>query len=617
MNLCAKLTLDTSEYEEGIEDAGTRTHSFADSLKSGLATAAKIGGAALGVAASGVAALTKNAVEGFAEYEQLTGGVETLFKSSYDTVMGYAENAYKTAGLSANEYMETVTSFSASLLQSLGGDTEAAAQYADKAITDMSDNANKMGTDMSLIQNAYQGFAKANYTMLDNLKLGYGGTQEEMQRLLSDAQKISGIKYDISSYADVVEAIHVIQEEMGIAGTTAAEASETISGSYGAMKSAWENLVVGIATDDADLNGMIENLVTSATTFAGNLMPVIETALMGIGSLVAGLGPIIAEQVPALIASALPALVQSGAQLLGAVSSGILQQLPMLLTVALQIITTLAGDLSDSLPEMIPAVISVVTEVVATLTDPGTLGSLIDAAIAIIVALANGLIASLPDLIGRIPEIIINVVTALTENAPKLLDASVEIIAALAAGLIESIPDLIAAVPNLVAALVEAFTGLIGDIISIGSNIVEGIKQGISDAWGTLTGWVGEKFGGLINGVKTRLQIASPSKVFAEIGRYMAEGVGVGWNSEFGDVKDQIEGSMEFEAATVGVSVADQQMQAINGLTNVMLSTSNGANDAPVIINLVTPDGDTFATWQLPSLIRVADAAGTPIVSTR
>lgn len=436
-----------------------------------------------------------------------------------------------------------------------------------------------------------------------------------MQRLLADAQAISGVEYDISSYADVVEAIHVVQTEMGIAGTTAAEASETISGSFGAMKSAWQNLVVGIANGDADLNGMIENLVTSATTFAGNLMPVIETALGGVGSLVAGLGPIIAEQVPAMIATALPALVQSGAQLLGSISTGILQQLPMLLQVALQIITTLAGNIATSLPEMIPTIVSIVTEIVATLTDPGTLGPMIDAALAIIVALANGVIASLPELVGQVPQIVQNIVATLIDIAPMLLEAAVEIIAALALGLIQSIPDLVAAVPELVASIISGFNSLMGDITSIGTNIVEGIKSGVSAAWGALTSWVTEKFQGLINGVKGILQIKSPSKVFAEIGGYMAEGVGVGWNKEFDSIKSQIEGSMEFETATVGVSVGDRQVQALNGLANVMLSANNNVGDVPAIINLVTPDGDTFATWQLPSLIRVADAAGTPILS--
>ena len=204
----------------GVDDqASEKISEIGGKIKSGLATAAKVGAVAVTAASAAVASLAKTSIEGFAEYEQLVGGVETLFKQSSDTVMGYAKNAYKTSGLSANDYMNTVTSFSASLLQSLGGDTKAAAKYADMAITDMSDNANKLGTDMSLIQNAYQGFAKQNYTMLDNLKLGYGGTKEEMQRLLEDAEKLSGIKYDISSYADIVDAIHVVQTEMGITGT--------------------------------------------------------------------------------------------------------------------------------------------------------------------------------------------------------------------------------------------------------------------------------------------------------------------------------------------------------------------------------------------------------------
>lgn len=219
--------------------------------------AAKVALAVVGATATAVGALVKQAVESYAEYEQLVGGVDTLFGSASAEVQKKADNAYKTAGMSANEYMETVTGFSASLIQSLGGDTEKAAKYADMAITDMSDNANKMGTDMSLIQNAYQGFAKQNYTMLDNLKLGYGGTKEEMERLLKDASKISGIKYDISSYADIVDAIHVVQTEMGITGTTAKEASTTIQGSISSMKSAWQNLLTGLADENADLDVLV------------------------------------------------------------------------------------------------------------------------------------------------------------------------------------------------------------------------------------------------------------------------------------------------------------------------------------------------------------------------
>ena len=281
-DLAAKLTLDTSEYEEQLKDAGqsaedtaTKASGLGDKIKNGLGTAGKLAGgmvvAGLAAAGAGVVSLTKQAVSNYAEYEQLVGGVETLFKDNADTVQEYAANAYKTAGLSANEYMETVTSFSASLLQSLGGDTAEAAKVADMAIIDMSDNANKMGSDMTSIQNAYQGFAKQNYTMLDNLKLGYGGTKEEMQRLIDDANKLreaQGLNADltIDSYADIVTAIHEVQTEMGITGTTAEEASSTIQGSLGQVKSAWQNLLTGFATEGADLDTLFDNFMDSAVT---------------------------------------------------------------------------------------------------------------------------------------------------------------------------------------------------------------------------------------------------------------------------------------------------------------------------------------------------------------
>lgn len=306
-SLAARITLDTNEYEKALGDAGAKTHSFGEKLKSGLAAAAKVGAAGLAAATTAVGALSKAALDSYGDYEQLTGGVETLFKTSADVVMEYANNAYQTAGLSANEYMETVTSFSASLLQSLGGDTEAAAEYADMAIRDMSDNANKMGTDMEMIQNAYRGFSRANFTMLDNLALGYGGTKEEMERLLADAEKLSGVKYDISSYSDMIEAIHVVQTEMGITGTTAKEAATTIQGSVAAAKSAWSNLVTGIADENADLGQLVSNLVTSVETAAGNIIPRISQILSGMKDASESL----IEQVPGLqgIANALNVII--------------------------------------------------------------------------------------------------------------------------------------------------------------------------------------------------------------------------------------------------------------------------------------------------------------------
>lgn len=279
-----------TEAIDGIDKEAKETSGNTDKHFSKMGEAAKKAGAVmakglavgLAAAATGVVALTKAAIEGYAEYEQLIGGVETLFKDSAGVVEGYANNAYKSAGMSANAYMETITGFSASLLQSLGGDTAKAAEYGNQAVIDMSDNANKMGTSMESIQNAYQGFAKQNYTMLDNLKLGYGGTKEEMQRLLDDAEKISGIKYDISNFGDITQAIHTIQTELGITGTTAKEAASTISGSTAMMKASWDNLVVGIADDNADFDTLISNFVESASTAMGNLIPRIEIALNGV-----------------------------------------------------------------------------------------------------------------------------------------------------------------------------------------------------------------------------------------------------------------------------------------------------------------------------------------------
>lgn len=263
----------------------------AESALGKLGNAAKKVGkvVAAGLATAGTAAafLTKATVESYAEFEQLKGGVETLFKDSSATVLKYAQNAYTTAGMSANEYLSTVTSFSASLIQSLGKDTEKAVEYADMAITDMSDNANKMGTDMTLIQNAYQGFAKQNYTMLDNLKLGYGGTKEEMQRLLDTAKEIQAeqgvmVDYSIESYADIVEAIHVVQDEMGIAGATADEAATTIQGSVAATKAAWQNLLTGFADENANMSELVTNVMESAVTAAWNIVPRIIQAWQGI-----------------------------------------------------------------------------------------------------------------------------------------------------------------------------------------------------------------------------------------------------------------------------------------------------------------------------------------------
>lgn len=438
------VVLDSARVTRQIDELGDKLSS---GMKKGLDVAAKIGKvAAAGVAAAtaGVAALTKEAMAQYSEYEQLVGGVETLFKESADTVMGYAENAYKTAGLSANEYMNTVTSFSASLLQSLDNDTAQAAEKADLAITDMADNANKMGTAMESIQNAYQGFAKQNYTMLDNLKLGYGGTKEEMERLLEDAGKLSGIKYDISSFSDIVDAIHVVQTELGITGTTAKEAATTIQGSINATKSAWANLLTGIADENADVEQLVNNLVDSASTAAENIMPRIEQILSGVGELVAKIVPTIAERIPQLISDVLPKLLRAGMDALAGVAQGIGDALPTLIQCALDAILTFAKGLSQSVPQMFPAVIEIITELAATLLD----------------------------------------------NMDKIIEAADGIITALIDGLIQGIPALAKAVPKLAVAIIKALAKLALNFADAGKSIVENILHGLKSAWEKVVAWV-------------------------------------------------------------------------------------------------------------------------------
>ena len=351
-DLVAKITLDTSEYERGLDNAKGKTSSFASKLKSGFATAGKLAAAGIAVAGGAAVAVGKQALESYANYEQLVGGVETLFKGSAGLVQEYAANAYKTAGLSANQYMETITGFSASLLQSLGGDTEKAAKVGDMAISDMSDNANKMGSSMESIQMAYQGFAKQNYTMLDNLKLGYGGTKTEMERLLKDATAISGVKYDISSLSDVYEAIHVIQGELDITGTTAKEASTTISGSVSSMKSAWQNLLTGIADDNADFEGLVGNFVDSVVTVGQNIIPRVKSIMGGLGKLISESANKLIPLVVTTIVDNLPQIIESGVNLVVSLITGLIAAIPQLVQSIPQIIKAIINGFVSAWPQL-------------------------------------------------------------------------------------------------------------------------------------------------------------------------------------------------------------------------------------------------------------------------
>ena len=540
-------------------------------IGSAVSTAVKASAAAVGAASAGVAALGTACINAYADYEQLVGGVETLFKDSADTIQTYADNAYKTAGLSANEYMETVTSFSASLLQSLDGDTEKAAAAADLAITDMADNANKMGTAMESIQNAYQGFAKQNYTMLDNLKLGYGGTKEEMQRLLADAEKLSGVKYDLSSYADIVEAIHVIQTEMGITGTTAKEASTTIQGSVASMKAAWANLMVGMADDTQDFDLLLSNFIESIGTVADNLLPRIGIVIEGMGKLVAGLAPEIASALPTLTNELLPNLVELGVQsisalvqgiqengdslaagalsIVGTLAEGIAELLPMVADTAASLVVSLADGLTGSLPNIIPIAIETISTLVENLTENAN--TVIDAGIQIILALGEGLIAALPQLIETVPQIVINIANVINDNAPKLVDTALYLITRLAVGLVQAIPTLVVNIPKIIEAIVAAFMAF--QWLNLGKQLIDGVANGVKKAGESMATAAKNAF----SKFKAKITGSEVATELKNIGKYIIDGI-------VGGIKSSLS-----KIANVAGKIKDTLLSKLKGLFRI------------------------------------------------
>ncbi|WP_277119104.1 phage tail protein [Anaerotignum faecicola] len=540
-------------------------------IGSAVNTAVKASAAAVGAASAGVAALGTACINAYADYEQLVGGVETLFKDSAETIHSFADNAYKTAGLSANEYMETVTSFSASLLQSLDGDTEKAAAAADLAITDMADNANKMGTAMESIQYAYQGFAKQNYTMLDNLKLGYGGTKEEMQRLLADAEKLSGVKYDLSSYADIVEAIHVIQTEMGITGTTAKEASTTIQGSVASMKAAWANLMVGMADDTQNFDMLLSNFIESIGTVADNLLPRIGVVIEGMGKLVAGLAPEIASALPTLTNELLPNLVELGVQsisalvqgiqengdslaagalsIVGTLAEGIAELLPMVADTAASLVVSLADGLTESLPNIIPVAIETISTLVENLTENAN--TVIEAGIQIILALGEGLIAALPQLIETVPQIVINIANVINDNAPKLIDTALYLITRLAVGLVQAIPTLVVNIPKIIEAIVAAFMAF--QWLNLGKQLIDGVANGVKKAGESMATAAKNAF----SKFKAKITGSEVATELKNIGKYIIDGI-------VGGIKNSLS-----KIANIAGKIKDTLLSKLKGLFKI------------------------------------------------
>ncbi len=501
------------DMAESGKSAGNDLTSAFDKVK------ASVGGllAALGAAKAldMLGDLTRQCVEAYAEYEQLVGGVETLFKDAAETVQGYAAEAYKNVGISANDYMQTVTSFSASLIASLGGDTAAAAEAANTAMIDMADNANKMGTDIQSIQNAYQGFAKQNYTMLDNLKLGYGGTKEEMERLLADAEQLSGVHYEIGNFADMAEAIHVVQTEMGITGTTAKEAATTISGSANAMKAAWDNLLVGFADGKQEVDGLLSAFTDSVTTFVGNVMPALtETlkalpeGLVNIANEILPIIPDLVQQLLPLVTEGLGELVSAVLDSIGTLGADIVAYTPELLAQLTSIISDIGehllsalsqiGDsLSENAGEIIGQLFSSIVEILTNELPQLVTGSA-EVAAKIIEGIFDGFAENLPGLLSRIPDIVAAILETFNNLTVSFAEFSLLMFEKMTDALGESLPALLDAIPDVVASILDAFLNLAPRLAEFAAQAIREIHDGLGDNLPELIEKCGEIVGDLV-----------------------------------------------------------------------------------------------------------------------
>lgn len=526
----------------GVRAAVSSVASFVPSALSGMSAAAGAALSGLATAATAVGAALAAAIGGgvkaYSNWEQLVGGVDTLFKEASATVQANADKAYMTAGVSANRYMEQVTSFSASLIQSLGGDTQKAAEVADMAIRDMSDNANKMGTDIQTVQETYQSLARGNYAMLDNLKLGYGGTKSEMERLIAKANELKAANGEagdlaIDSYADIVEAIHLVQGEMGITGTTAKEASTTIEGSVNSAKAAFSNWVAALGKDGADMAALTDQLVESVATAAGNVVPrigqIADTFFQTLteratGWVDEGL-PAVLEGFTAWCESSLPAFMEGGAAMLGGLASGIVENIPLMLGAAGSAMVGFMDGIAAQLPSIVPLALQAVSNFAMGVAQ--NLPSVIASGIQILGGLVAGLVNALPQLIQQAPAIIAAFVGGVLNNLPQIIATGVTMLVNLGVGFVQAIPQLIGQIPAIISSVANEFTSY--NWGSVGMQIINGIKNGLVGAARGLCEAAANAANDALNWVKDKLGIQSPSRVFRDqVGRMIPAGIAEG-----------------------------------------------------------------------------------------
>lgn len=541
-----------------------------------------------------IAATFKSAIAQGAELEQSIGGIETLFKGSADKVKAYANQAYKTAGLSANEYMKNVTSFSASLLQSLGGDTSKAADISNMAMMDMADNMNKLGTPLEDIQNAYQGFAKQNYTMLDNLKLGYSGTKEGMELLLARAEELSGKKYDINNLSDVYEAIHEVQKELDITGTTANEAQSTLSGSFGMMKAAWQDLL-GKAAIGENLSEPIKHLVESVMATLKNAIPMIINIVTtlpvaiveSIAQMAPTLIPMLVQNIMDLIngvVAALPLLLQACLQIITGLADGLIAAIPLLLAALPQIIegirsffvgampqivetgVKLLTALTQDLPTIITQIVTVIPQIINSIVNAiiPLIPLIVQAGVQLLVALVQALPQIIQAIIPAIPTIVTSIVNAIANNIPLLVRAGFDLLVAITKALPQIIVTVARAVPAIIRSLVSAFGGGVHQMASAGRNLLMGLARGIGEAVSGVVRAAARACKSVLKTVKGIFGISSPSKVLERIGIYLNEGLAKGIKKSLNLVKTVMSNvrdiaTQDFESS-IGISARKDSM---------------------------------------------------------
>ena len=571
--------------------------------------------------------------------QQSLGGIETLFKDNADRVKGYAKEAYRTTGLSANAYMENVTGFSASLLQSLGGNTKKAAETANMAMIDMADNSNKMGTSMEAIQNAYQGFAKQNYTMLDNLKLGYGGTKKEMERLLKDAQKITGVKYDINNLNDVYEAIHVIQGELDITGTTAKEASTTLTGSFNAMKASFQDVLGALALGEG-LEPALQGLASTVSTFLfGNLIPMIGNILaqlpgmlitfvqialpqfvqMGtdmINSLASGFDfgmdgfwANFSEMINVFLTDYLPQFLETGVSLITELTNGLISALPNVITGMGEILDTMLVICFDALPKILQAgydiiknlamgiwnnlpaitksIVDVLDKLLRTILD--NLPQFLEKGIELIGRMAMGIWNNLPQIISTLTNLLIALIRKIGEYLPQFLQKGVELIGKMLAGIVQKAPELIAKLPAIIVQILASIGRFTAEFVSMGGQLLMGLARGIAGAVGNVIKAAVNACKGVVSKIKSFFGIHSPSRVFAKIGEFLDLGLAAGIEDNIKPVQNAMEEvaketqrSFTSELNHNIISTNPQSMFEKTNGENALITNSDRDNKTPI-----------------------------------